>query len=206
MNNIEILPVEVKDTNFLASYADRSYGDSPIYPHCYKNPKKLAQYTIDMQKFRIKGGAMRNQAFKTSDGRGHIIFSSPDHHMGLKSLLKTGGVSTMLRYGLKSAKAMMNLVGDMRKVSSSTMKEEYWDIGPITVDPDFQNKGYGSALIKKVLDIVDENNGISYLTTQADDAVRLYERFGFEVIHSGMDSENVVPIIAMVRPRQNKNK
>lgn len=49
------------------------------------------------------------------------------------------------------------------------------------VDPDFQGKGFGSRLLRPVLDGLDRTKTPCYLNTQNAANIRFYEHFGFEV-------------------------
>jgi ribosomal protein S18 acetylase RimI-like enzyme len=61
-------------------------------------------------------------------------------------------------------------------------KESHWHIGPIGVDPAFQGQGVGKALLGSLLEMADEDGPTTYLETDVDRNVTLYEKFGFQVI------------------------
>ena len=61
--------------------------------------------------------------------------------------------------------------------------ERHWHLGPIAVEPELQGKGLGSHLLKYFCERVDEFKDAAYLETDKAINVRLYERFGFSVIH-----------------------
>jgi len=58
----------------------------------------------------------------------------------------------------------------------------HWHLGPIGVDPEFQGRGIGKALLGSFLDRVDKEGSAAYLETDVEKNVLLYERFGFKVI------------------------
>jgi ribosomal protein S18 acetylase RimI-like enzyme len=55
-------------------------------------------------------------------------------------------------------------------------------LGPFGVLPDFQGKGIGSELLKGYCARVDRAGLASYLETETEGNVRLYQRFGFETL------------------------
>ena len=61
-------------------------------------------------------------------------------------------------------------------------KEPHWHIGPIGVAPPLRGKGVGQALLGSFLEMADQDGRITYLETDADRNVSLYEKFGFRVI------------------------
>ena len=60
-------------------------------------------------------------------------------------------------------------------------KEPHWHLGPVAVLPRLQRQGVGSRLVQRFCDRVDQRRVPGYLETDTEEAVRLYERFGFEV-------------------------
>src|SRR5262249_10541678 len=61
-------------------------------------------------------------------------------------------------------------------------RERHWHVGPIGVDPTSQGRGVGKALLESFLSTVDAQRLPAYLETDVDRNVKLYEKFGFEVI------------------------
>jgi len=68
----------------------------------------------------------------------------------------------------------------------------------IAVRPEFRNRGLGTALIKELLSVADQNSAaVSLSVARANtSAVRLYERFGFVTIKESGET------LTMVRHRQ----
>jgi GNAT superfamily N-acetyltransferase len=58
----------------------------------------------------------------------------------------------------------------------------HWYLPLIGVDPNAQNRGLGSALMRHVLAHVDEKGSVAYLESANARNVPLYERFGFKVL------------------------
>jgi GNAT superfamily N-acetyltransferase len=69
------------------------------------------------------------------------------------------------------------------------------------MDPTSQGRGYGSALLRHALELVDRTGAPAYLESSNPRNVPLYERHGFEVIGSiqAGSSPTVVPMLR--RPR-----
>lgn len=58
----------------------------------------------------------------------------------------------------------------------------HWHLGPVAVEPALQHAGIGSRLLEQFCATVDEDGVAAYLETDELASVRLYERFGFQVI------------------------
>ena len=72
------------------------------------------------------------------------------------------------------------------KISNAWAKRDpgqpHWHLGPIAVRPEFQGNGVGKAMLASFLGMADEQGLPSYLETDVDRNVALYEKFGFRVI------------------------
>ena len=55
-------------------------------------------------------------------------------------------------------------------------------LGPLAVDRHLQGKGIGTQILLEHTRRLDEANAIGYLETDKNINVRLYQRFGYEVI------------------------
>lgn len=77
--------------------------------------------------------------------------------------------------------------------------EPHWYLGVLGVDPDYQGRGQGTALLKAFLRRVDADTAPSYLETDRRENVPFYERVGFETVRevSVLD----VPVWCMWRPQ-----
>jgi len=77
-------------------------------------------------------------------------------------------------------------------------KERHFHLGPIAVDPEYQGKGYGSCMLEYFRTYVDKLGEAAYLETDKPENVKLYQRFGFSIIHE--ESILGVPNWFMWRP------
>lgn len=81
-------------------------------------------------------------------------------------------------------------------------KEPHWYLAILSVSPESQGGGHGTALMKPGLDRADAQGVGAYLETQRERNVGFYERFGFELTEKLMiDGE--LPVWLMYRePRR----
>ena len=76
-------------------------------------------------------------------------------------------------------------------------REAHWHLPLIGVDPAYQGKGVGSALLSHVLHMCDDQNVIAYLEATNQRNARLYKRHGFEALGSIQvgDSPEIIPML-----------
>jgi ribosomal protein S18 acetylase RimI-like enzyme len=77
-------------------------------------------------------------------------------------------------------------------------REEHWHLPLIGVDPAYQGKGIGSALLRHALHACDRHKVLAYLEATSSQNVPLYERHGFEALGS-IQVADAPPVVPMVR-------
>ena len=120
----------------------------------------------------------RGEAWMTADAKAGALWFPPSENPHLQgreqlfemlSILPAGPVSWLR--GSRSEAAT-------RKHHPS---EPHYYLNVLAVDPDYQRRGYGAALIAPMLERADAERMPSYLETQRESNVPYYARFGFEL-------------------------
>ncbi len=60
--------------------------------------------------------------------------------------------------------------------------EEHWHVGPVGVEPGFQGRGIGAAVMRHLCADLDERGRLAWLETDKERNVRFYAGLGFEVV------------------------
>jgi GNAT superfamily N-acetyltransferase len=75
---------------------------------------------------------------------------------------------------------LMQMIATMGEQSPA---EPHWHLGPVGVRVDAQKQGIGSRMLERFCEMLDEKGELSALETEEPANVRLYERFGWVVVH-----------------------
>lgn len=86
-----------------------------------------------------------------------------------------------------------------RLVSSSWPQEPHWYLSVLSVSPESQGEGHGSALLGPGLEAADRDGLGCWLETQRESNIPFYERFGFLLLRR-IEVEPDVPLWLMWRP------
>jgi ribosomal protein S18 acetylase RimI-like enzyme len=78
--------------------------------------------------------------------------------------------------------ARSECVSILEQMSAAHPKEAHWHLAFIGVDPAYQGRGIGAALLRHTLARVDEERLHAYLESSNPANVPLYRRHGFEVV------------------------
>ncbi len=144
--------------------------------------------------FRLRFGIMYGEVYAPSpEIEGLAAWFAPGKSdMTNFRMMRAGGMG-LSRYLGRDIITRMNMIGEyttrMRKQHVGTT---HWHLFPIAVRTVFQGKGFGSALMRPMLERIAEENLPCYLETQNEENVSLYEHFGFQIIHT-----DVIPGIDM---------
>ncbi len=82
--------------------------------------------------------------------------------------------------------------------------ENCWYLPIIGVDPVYQGRGIGSALLKRALSAIDEQGCAAYLEASTRQNAALYQRHGFEICGT-IQSGNSPEVYPMLRPARTSN-
>jgi ribosomal protein S18 acetylase RimI-like enzyme len=68
--------------------------------------------------------------------------------------------------------------------ASHDLDEEHWHVGPVGVEPGFQGRGIGGALLRALCASFDQEGRVGWLETDKERNVRFYNAFAFEVVET----------------------
>jgi len=70
------------------------------------------------------------------------------------------------------------------------LDEAHWHIGPVGVEPGFQGRGIGGAIMRELCAVLDQRGAVGWLETDKEINVRFYAGLGFEVV----DHEEILEV------------
>lgn len=111
--------------------------------------------------------------------------------MTIWRMLWSGSVIAGFKVGVRHMMKMLPVLGTMDADRIKHMKGKlYIHFHMFAVAPEFQGRGLGGKLLRALIERSEQAGAFIYLETQTEDNVRMYEKFGFEVIE-----QRVVPTL-----------
>jgi GNAT superfamily N-acetyltransferase len=151
-------------------------------------------YLTNMPRFaRAFGGAafLHDTAYCTEDYAGAALWLPPNVHVDDKVLIDV----------LEDAVSEL-ILGDLLAVFEQMGKyhpaEPHWYLPLIGVDPAYQGRGYGGALMQHALEQCDRYHAPAYLESSNPRNVPMYQRHGFEALGTIQEGTSP-PIVPMLR-------
>lgn len=177
----------------------RAFWPDPLFGHFARNAVN------EHQMLPIFLGALIDDARR----HGEIwVVHANDRVVGSASWLPPGSLprsavreSRIYRACVRALRRGTNRRSGIRLLNEVERKhptEPHWYLAVLGVDPKWQGRGFGEALIRPVLDRCDTECVPAYLETQKIENLPFYERFGFVVTNKVM-VEGAPPVWLMWR-------
>ncbi len=152
-----------------------AFATDPVARWCWPDPH---QYLTFMPSFTraFGGGAFSNSsAHCTEDCAGAALWLPPNVHPDEEA------IGEVLERTV-SASIRRDLLAAFEQMAGYHPTEPHWYLPAIGVDPAYQGKGYGGALLKYALQQCDHEHSPAYLESSNPRNIPLYKRHGFEVL------------------------
>jgi ribosomal protein S18 acetylase RimI-like enzyme len=174
---VAVRRVVKEDVAPLSVVLARAFHDDPvsvyIFPDGRRRPRQLERF------FKLQLGRTflrRGEAYTTEDRQGGAFWLGPSPPKpGFRELLGQVPMAMLLGRRLSPTLELIALMEAHRP------KIEHYYLGPLGVDPPYQGRGIGSALLMPVLERCDVDHVPAYVESSHERNVPLYRRHGFEV-------------------------
>jgi len=132
-----------------------------------------------------------NTVFVENDIKGVAACVSPKlfPHIPLSYQIRAGLLGALPKLGLKNLWKPIRVYFDSQKRTKSEVKEPSWILDILGVQPEFQGKGIGSALVQHLISLSNRDKVPAYLITHNENNVVFYEKNGFKLLKK----ENSLP-------------
>ena len=198
-----ISPIRVDQIPCAAAVMARAFAEAPrfrfLVPSGAQRPAKLRWYWGASIRASVLSGGVVQVVRSEAHGavRGVAIWDPPQQgrHSAL-TLVRSGIWAAPVRLGI-SAYRRKRALGSL--LSALDAPDPCWYLNAVGVEPSEQGEGLGTALLRFMLERVDEDALPSFLDTSVPDNLGYYERFGFRVTAESA-LPNGIPLWGMTRP------
>jgi GNAT superfamily N-acetyltransferase len=171
--------VVAADIPALTEMLVRSFADDPVANFMFAGDRRRrlglrAFFSSQLRHQYLPQG----HVYTTDDLSGASLWGSPDvARNGLRELIQLLPAAPYLA-SAHTHRALQLLF----EVDGLHPREPHWYLATLGVEPEWQGKGIGSALLQSMLAQIDERGEPAYLESSKERNVPFYARFGFEVI------------------------
>ncbi len=125
-----------------------------------------------------------NTVFVENEVRGVAVCVSPKlfPHIPLSYQIRAGLLGTIPKLGLKNLWKPLRVYWDSQRRTKNEVKEPSWILDILGVQPEFQGKGIGSALVQNLISLSNRDKVPAYLITHNEKNIVFYEKNGFKLL------------------------
>jgi GNAT superfamily N-acetyltransferase len=195
----EIFVKTAKESDAPAAIAalTTAFSSDPAVRWLYPDPHEyLAKFASFARAFGGKAFA-NNTAHIAGDHAAAALWLPPDVQPDEEALIHVLEESV-------SGEMRDQVFGVFEQMGEYHPQEPHWYLPLIGVDAPNQGRGYGSALLEHALAMCDRDQVPAYLESSNPRNIPLYQRHGFELIHT-IRVGSCPPVFPMVRRPRNTN-
>ncbi|TVR57889.1 MAG: GNAT family N-acetyltransferase [Spirochaetaceae bacterium] len=203
MHAENLYELEKKDLDKAVATLKDAFQDDPVWNAVFRDDPNIDKALTGFFAIPLLYGMKFGKAYATSEQLEGVAVWVPGEKssMGFLRLIASGAVSYGSRIGSVSMKNLSTLAKQLEPDRKRIMSgKSYTYLTVIGVGSEYQGKGYGSTLLKKITTECDETNRYLYLETESEESVRFYERHGFRTEQKIVVSHIDVPMWQMIRP------
>ena len=149
----------------------------------------------------LRYGLARGEVYTTRDVRGAACWLPPTRPFpSFLGMVRAGMLRVPFRFGwngFQRLSAFDHVATALHRVHAPGPHWYLWAIG---VEPEHQGRGLAGSLMQPVLARADAEGLPCYLETHKETNVRIYQRYGFEVVAESGAAGHPGNIWAMIRP------
>jgi ribosomal protein S18 acetylase RimI-like enzyme len=168
-----------------------AFSGDPVARWTWPEPQEYLRHFPSFIKAFGGGAFARESAYYIDGYAGAALWLPPGVHPDGEALVN------LLRQ-TASERVRADASALMERMERYHPGEPHWYLPLIGVDPAYQGKGYGAALMRHALLRCDHENKLAYLESTNPRNIPLYERHGFEILGT-IQAGTSPPIRPMLR-------
>jgi ribosomal protein S18 acetylase RimI-like enzyme len=181
----DVYKVQKKDVSKAVSVLVDAFQHDPVWNKLFEGESKVERKYHAFFDTPVRYCMKFGQVIASSEKLEGVAAWVPGDHddMTFWRMMRSGALTSAMKIGARLGKKMKDILQSLPEDRKQNMGDApYIYIFLVGVSSKYQGKGFGSKLIRAVIER-SEGIGVSlYLETETENNVALYEKFGFEVV------------------------
>jgi len=179
-----------------------SFWDFPFPGEYWPDEAQRARCFPPLWRAMVKALSRHGEVHATSpDFEGVAAWQPPGFHLSAGHMWRAAPSDMLVFYRNGGGKVTVGL-NFQEKMRRRNAPMPHWFLGPIGVDPEHQDEGHASRLMRPMLDRADAEGVPVFLDTNSEFNISLYEHFGFRVMERLDMPEAPIWNVGMLREPQ----
>ena len=179
----------------------RVFNENAINAYTFPNPEERMEKMAYVYQLLLRYNLIYGRVFATSPRLEGVAVWVHSDNLGMSSwrMLVSGAIWPALAMGREAGRKMQVLDNYVERKHRELVQTKHWYLYLLGVDPQYQGKGYASQLMKGMLSETDKEGLPSFLETQGNQNVSMYQHFGFKVVDEFTVPGTQITLVAMLR-------
>lgn len=176
-----------------------SFKDYPLFEF-FCNKKYSVKKMTNFWKVSLKMSNRKCLCLASDDDVNAVIILVPPKSKdpGVIKYLLNGGLRILFNFGFKGANRMLMFENYAGKIKSKYSDDKTWYINILCVKPEFRGQKLGGSLFKCSIELANFLNNSLYLETMKEINVKIYEKYGFELVETNQIKKTDFTMYSMV--------
>lgn len=202
MTNIEPVPLPATAFDAAATILTAAFRDDPMVQYVMPDPATRARLLPWFLGATLRYGLRSGAVYTTSGApRGVAIWLPPGKtSLTLGGMLRTGLLVAPLKLGRLGGARFLAMASATERLHKATAPGPHWYLWGLAVDPPWQRRGIGGALLRPVLDQAEAAGLPCYLETFNEASLPFYQAHRFAITATVELPNGGPPLWALLRP------
>jgi len=183
-----------------ALMCDRAFKDE--FKDLFSDPKERERKSLYVHEYFLRRDYSYNTPFVTSpkvEGIAIWIHSDKWKKRRFWRIITSGAIWQAVKIGCRAIRKMQKFDQYIERKHKELAPNTHWYLSVLAVDPEYQGKGFGSKLIRKMLARIDKEGLPCYVETEGEKNISMYKRYGFKVLEEFTVPDTKDTLVAMLR-------
>jgi ribosomal protein S18 acetylase RimI-like enzyme len=185
----EIVRLSNSQISAAAATLARAFHDDPLMIYAIPDAAERKRLLPDVYARMIRFGTLTGEVYVTASAiEGVALWLPPNAKWTRENIEASGMHETPTVIGNDAYQRYRDVVGREWQARERDMTEPCWYLFLLGVEPRSQRRGFGSALMRPVLERADTEKVACYLETENERNVAFYQKQGFNLIVNGEEA------------------
>lgn len=178
----QMVRLNMGDLEWVTELLSTAFLDQTPTTHLFQGPRRVTQ-TAYFMRCSCAYALLFGECYTTENKQGVALWLLPGSTaMTPGRMYKAGMLSAPLHMGLKAFRRFMGFAAHTDRLHRIAAPVPHYYLFALGVRPSAQGKGVGRLLVTKMLERIDREGLPTYLETQEQGNVGLYQQLGFDVV------------------------
>jgi GNAT superfamily N-acetyltransferase len=177
-----------------------AFFEDPLQQYVFPDEAERKERSIPHFSAVLQYGLLFGEVYTVNNSEGAVVWLKPGETVLTPEKARQSGLSDLPQtIGEAPFNRFISVLDYADQFHKQDMKEAHWYTMVLGIDPAYQGKGYGSALLSPILNEAKIKNIPVYLETLQPKNVSFYKHMGFELIREVIEPVSGLKIWTFIK-------